>query len=449
MKRIITMICILLIIGTAAVFASGSGQQGGAGSSAPAAAGEKVVFWTSHTAHDLEVLRQMVDAYNATGPAIPVEIVSVPGSETEITKLATSIRGGTAPDVYFLDRFTIAERAAAGMLEDITPVLNRLDPNLKSKYLDFAWQETQYKGKTYGLPLDTDVRAIYYRKDLLRNAGIDLAPFDPANGPLTIAQIREASFKLNKTDAQGNYVQTGLIPFATELQGWHYIWGFVYGGQFANIPQGKVTPLDPGVVSAYQLFYDWAKDMGPQKIQSFLSTYTPPNNPPQNNPFITGQVAIMVNGDWMISQFREYAPNLEYGITYLPVPKAGDKPTSFAGGWSLVVPVGSKRLEAAVRFMVWACGADGQRLYTKGTTHLPTYASLMNEADLFTTEHQFFRNILPVARSRPVLPVGAFYWDQLTAAQNAVVDNTSTPQQALKAVEEQTQAQLNKFLPLQ
>ncbi|MDR1949879.1 MAG: ABC transporter substrate-binding protein [Spirochaetaceae bacterium] len=449
MKRIIVLVSALLIISTAGVFAAGGGQQDASGGSGTAASGEKVVFWTSHTAHDLEVLREIVASYNATGPAVQVEIVSVPGSETEITKLATSIRGGTAPDVYFLDRFTIAERAAAGMLEDITPVLNRIDPNLKSKYLDFAWEETQFKGKTYGLPLDTDVRAIFYRKDLLRQAGIDLAPFDPANGPMTIAQIRDASFKLNKTDAQGNYVQTGLVPFATELQGWHYIWGFVYGGQFANIPQGKVTPLDPGVVSAYQLFYDWSKDMGPQKIQTFLSTYTPPNNPPQNNPFITGQIAIMVNGDWMISQFREYAPNLEYGITYLPVPKAGDKPTSFAGGWSLVVPVGSKRLEAAVRFMVWACGADGQRLYTKGTTHLPTYASLMNESDLFTTEHQFFRSILPVARSRPVLPVGAFYWDQLTAAQNAVVDNTQTPQQALKAVEEQTQAQLNRFLPLQ
>jgi multiple sugar transport system substrate-binding protein len=266
---------------------------------------------------------------------------------------------------------------------------------------------------------------------------------------MTIAQLKEAAFKLNKTDAQGNYTQAGFIPFCVDLQAFHYLWGFVYGGQFADIPQGKVTPLDPGVVAAYQMLYDWSKDMGPQKAQTWISTYVPPNNPPQNNPFITGNLAIMVNGDWMIAQFREYAPNLEYGITYLPVPKAGDKPTSFAGGWSMVVPAGSKRLEAAARFIAWACGPDGQRLYTKGTTHLPTYASLMNEADLFTAEHQFFRNILPVARSRPVLPVGALYWDQLTAAQNAVVDNTSTPQQALKVVEEQTQAQLNRFLPLQ
>ncbi|MDR1106929.1 MAG: ABC transporter substrate-binding protein [Treponema sp.] len=442
MKRIAAVVCVLFVL-AAAVFA-GPGQQGSSGGGA----GEKVVFWTSHVAHDLDVLREIVAAYNATNPAVPVEIVSVPGSETEITKLATSIRGGTAPDVYFLDRFTIAERAAAGMLEDITPALARIAPNVKNNYLDFAWQETQFKGKTYGLPLDTDVRAIFYRKDLLRAAGVDLNLFDAANGPMTIAQMRDASFKLNKTDAQGNLIQTGLIPFNTELQGWHYVWGFVYGGQFANIPQGKVTPLDPGVVSTYQFFYDWSRDMGPQKIRTFMSTYTPPNNPPQNNPFITGQVAIMVNGDWMISQFREYAPNLEYGITYLPVPKAGDKPSSFAGGWSLVVPVGCKKVEAAVRFMVWACGADGQRIYTKGTTHLPTWTSLMNE-DIFTTEHQFFKNILPIARSRPVLPVGAYYWDQLTAAQDAVVDNIKTPQQALTEVEAQTQAQLAKFLPLQ
>ncbi|MDR0585672.1 MAG: extracellular solute-binding protein, partial [Treponema sp.] len=113
MKKIAAIVSVVLILVSAAVFAGPGQQAGGAGAGgAGVTSGEKVVFWTSHTANDLEVLRQIVAAYNATNPAVPVEIVSVPGSETEITKLATSIRGGTAPDVYFLDRFTIAERAA-------------------------------------------------------------------------------------------------------------------------------------------------------------------------------------------------------------------------------------------------------------------------------------------------------------------------------------------------
>jgi hypothetical protein len=36
----------------------------------------------------------------------------VPGSETDVAKLVTSIRGGVAPDVYMADRFTVPQRAA-------------------------------------------------------------------------------------------------------------------------------------------------------------------------------------------------------------------------------------------------------------------------------------------------------------------------------------------------
>ena len=43
----------------------------------------------------------------------------VPGSETDVAKLITSIRGGVAPDVYMADRFTVAQRAAEGVLAEL------------------------------------------------------------------------------------------------------------------------------------------------------------------------------------------------------------------------------------------------------------------------------------------------------------------------------------------
>jgi hypothetical protein len=39
----------------------------------------------------------------------------------------------------------------------------------------------------------------------------------------------------------------------------------------------------------------------------------------------------------------------------------------------------------------------------------------------------------------------AFYWDQLTAAQNDVSMNLKTPQEALKVVQDQSQPQLDRF----
>jgi multiple sugar transport system substrate-binding protein len=413
------------------------------------AAPEKVVFWTSHTPPDSDILKGMVEKFNAANPDIQVQLVQVPGSETDIAKLMTAVRGGTGPDVYMLDRFTIAQRAASGVLEDISAQLKKIDPALSSKYLDFAWQETLYKGKSYGLPFDTDARVLYYRKDMVKAAGYDPAILDPKNGPITIDQLKEIAFKINKTDDKGNYSQVGFIPYATQYQqGWHYTWGYVFGGEFADIKAGKVTPTDPRIVKSFQWLYDWAKEMGPQKTQTFISTYTPPSNPPQQQPFVTGKVAFMVSGDWDINTMRSYAKDVDYGITYLPVVNKGDKPSSWSGGWSYVVPKGSKHLSAAVKFISWICGAEGQGIYLKEGSHLPTYKALLDDASLFSEKHQLFRSVLPFSHSRPVLPIGVLYWDSLTVALNQVALNEKSPEVALKAVEDQVQPQLKRYLPL-
>jgi multiple sugar transport system substrate-binding protein len=175
----------------------------------------------------------------------------------------------------------------------------------------------------------------------------------------------------------------------------------------------------------------------------------PQNNPPQNHPFITGHLAMMVNGDWFLNTMRTYAPDVEYDITYIPSAKAGDTPSTWAGGWAFVVPTGSKRKDAAVAFIRWACGADGQRIYTRDSGHCPTLLAISNEEAIYAPEQAYFREALSFTKSRPPLPVGALYWDALSTAQDMVVQNVQTPLQALQQAAQQTQPQLDKFLPLQ
>src|SRR4029079_4716632 len=65
------------------------------------AADAKVVkFWTSHTPPDSDVLAKIVEAFNAANKDICVKMTIVPGTETDVAKLLTAIRGGVAPDVY-------------------------------------------------------------------------------------------------------------------------------------------------------------------------------------------------------------------------------------------------------------------------------------------------------------------------------------------------------------
>ena len=139
---------------------------------AACAASAKVVkFWTSHTPPDSDVLAKIVEAFNVANPDICVKMTIVPGAETNVAKLLTSIRGGVAPDVYMADRFTVPQRAAEGVLAPLPDAV----AGTASQYLPFAWAETQFKGKTYALPFDTDARALWYNKDLIKAAGQDPA----------------------------------------------------------------------------------------------------------------------------------------------------------------------------------------------------------------------------------------------------------------------------------
>ncbi|MDZ7705519.1 MAG: hypothetical protein U5L04_13675 [Trueperaceae bacterium] len=55
--------------------------------------------------------------------------------------------------------------------------------DLRDQYLDFAWDEVSYDGGVWAFPFDTDTRALYYRRDILEDAGVDLEPVRPGQRP--------------------------------------------------------------------------------------------------------------------------------------------------------------------------------------------------------------------------------------------------------------------------
>lgn len=428
-----------------------SACSGGGGQSAPPLAGcnsgtQQVLFWTSHTPPDTDSMAHMVSAFNKQSTDACVKMVAVPGSETDIAKLTTAVRGGTGPDVYELDRFTVAERAAAGVLTDLS---SYGAADLQSNYLDFAWKEALFKGKPYAIPFDTDARALFYNKDLLQAAGVDPSQLDISKGPPTTALIKSIAAKLNKKDSSGKYTTIGFVPSIS--QGWHYTWGFAYGGSFFDSSSCKVTPDDPKIVQAFKdMFWNWSSDLGVSQLQTFISTYAP-NSPPlptEQDAFLTGHIGMVVTGPWVLSWFPQYQPNLHYGITYIPVPNQGDQPATWAGGWSVVIPKGAKNAKGGYEFMKYFAGEPGQRTYVKETQHLPTWKSLLTDQSLYPGSLATFVTLLGSAHSRPALPVGSLYWDQLSAAQDAAINHTKDPAASLKDVATTVNAKLQSYCPL-
>jgi ABC-type glycerol-3-phosphate transport system substrate-binding protein len=81
----------------------------------------------------------------------------------------------------------------------------------------------------------------------------------------------------------------------------------------------------------------------------------------------------------------------------------------------------------------------------KDSAHLPTYASLLDEADLYTDQHVFFKDLLQFSTSLPTLAVGAQLWDELTSAQEKVTLGESTPEEALQSVDDRVNQQLQRY----
>jgi multiple sugar transport system substrate-binding protein len=406
-------------------------------------AGE-IVFWCDFVSNDFANVKAVADGYNAQATGAKVNLVQIPqGEETDVTKLMTAVRGGTGPDIYFLDRFTVAQRAGDGVLQDLSEMGGG---DIISNYIPFAQAEAMYNGVVYALPFDTDARALYYNLSMLNEAGIDATVLDPANGPATWDQVAEIANQLNTLDANQNYTRVGFVPYLN--QGWHYTYGFSWGGSFFDWAGCQVTPDDPPIVEAFTWVQNYCVALDAVKLNAFGGPPDLPGFDPAQHPFHVGTVGMQITGDWEIGQMELYAPDTEYGITYIPVPTAGMESSTWAGGWSLTIPQGAKNVEGAWEAIQWMCGEEGGRIYTQQSKHLPTWAALLNEGDLFSERHKFFAELLPTAKSRPPIPVGARYWDELTVAWQKTYLNEGTPADLLKETKDRVNSDLERFCPI-
>ena len=399
-------------------------------------------FWTGFTDPDATTLQKIVDQYNQQSTSFEVVMTRIPPAEvTDNSRLITAVRGGTSPDIYHMDRFTVASNAANELIQ---PITDYVDQATRDTYIPFAIEEVMYDDQVWGMPLDTDARALYYNIGVMKEVGIDPTEFDQANGPVTWDRLVEVASKASIRDANGTYTRVGFVPYAN--QAWHYTYGFSWGATFYDAENCTVTPDNPQMVQAMQWVYDTCAAMDANALSAWETPRRVPGFPAQQGSLVTQGVAFEVTGDWLVNQYAQYAPTAEYGITYLPVPQAGMTSATWSGGWSMVVPEGSSNAEGAVDFIKYMCGEPGQRVYTTETRHLPTLTALTTDTSLFTPQSAFFaEKLLPTSNNRPPLPVGAKYWDELTAAYQAIFLNQAQPADALTKAKENTQTDLQQF----
>lgn len=414
---------------------------------APAHADNEIIMWSALTSSiDWEGQQRIAAAFEEQNPGVSVRLIRKPARFTsDSTNLITAVRSGDPPDIILLDRFTVSQNAALGLLTNLNDYVEQEGgQDFLGNYLDYTIAEGSYEGGVYALPVDADARGLYYNKELFREAGVDMDFLDPANGPPTIAEVMTAAEQLTKTDDRGNYTQLGFIPWSG--QAFHATWGLSRGAEFFDNETCEVTPQEPAFLETFRFFAKWSERLNRDRVSAFEATYQPPEAPPTQTMFFTNRLAMAIDGNWYLSNIREYAPDLDYGITYLPVAEEGGDPFTWSGGFAMVMPKGAKNADLAWDFMTFMSGPDGQRIWIDQTNKIPVWAPLLDD-DTVVEQQGVFAEMAHHSTIRPPLPVGGQISDAMGTAQEAVLLGEQTPEEAMQAVYDRVQPQMDRFCP--
>ena len=149
--------------------ATGSLLAACGGSSPASSTKATITFWNAYNVTDPEnktLLNKVIPAFNKKYPNIIVQSQNIPYNSL-LQKLVATVAGGAGPDVVRTDIIWMPQLAKIGALVPTDDIVAQR----KNDFYPGPLATCAYKGKYYGLPLDTNTRVIFYNKDLLSKAG--------------------------------------------------------------------------------------------------------------------------------------------------------------------------------------------------------------------------------------------------------------------------------------
>ena len=296
-----------------------------------------------------EVVRELLPAFHARHPEISVEVQQIPWTAAH-EKLLTAFVGDSMPDVAQIGNTWLPEFQTLGALEDLGPRVSKSSVVKEAGYFPGIWETNLVDGVLCGVPWYVDTRVLFYRKDLLTEAGV-------AAPPSTWAEWHEA-LRLLKTRA-GPARWAILLP--TDEWAQPVIFGLQNGATLLTAGGADAAFREKSFRDAATFYVDLFRE----KLAPAVSNQQVANLYQQ---FADGDFAMYVTGPWNLGEFRRRLPDSardKWATAPLPAALGGGPGTSLAGGSSLVLFRGKKRTDDAWKLVEFLSEPAQQvRFYT-------------------------------------------------------------------------------------
>jgi multiple sugar transport system substrate-binding protein len=365
-----------------------------------------LTFWT--IGREGEAITQLLPQFERENPNIHVVLQQLPLSAAH-QKLLTAFAGDSVPDMTQLGNTWMPEFVTLRALEPLQTRVDRSAVVKPSDYFSSIWKTNVFDNGVYGIPWYVDTRLLFYRNDVLKQAGFNAPPRD-------WQQWRRMLAALSHPD-RGVY---GILLPTNEYE------------QLMSLALQQPDPLlrdddrygnfeSPGFKRALAFYVDTFR----------LHEAPDITNVEAGNPwseFGNGVYDFYFSGPWNIGEFRKRLPASEQSDwNTAPLPGPDGPGASVAGGSSLVIFRNSMHKEAAWKLIEYLSRPDVQERFYALLGDMPPRRSSWDGGSLHDDPKALaFREQLEDVRPTPPVPE----WErianemQLVAAEAAAGELT-------------------------
>ncbi len=229
-------------------------------------------------------------------------------------QIKAAYAGGSPPDVHVMHRHRIPEFAGLGAIADLSGDLEAAGIDT-SDWADSALEAVSYEGGIYGVPMDFHANLWHLNMDIMEAAGLveDGAPVLPSSPEELIEHAKRVKEATGKTYLAADFAQ---FPIGVRL-----VLALMW-------QQGENIFTEDGTATINT-------EAGRRAVETITQLFDAGLADPQLNyadsqqAFLNGEVAVLVNGTWVVDFYTAEAAKEETGLDAYRV---ADFPTLFDEG---------------------------------------------------------------------------------------------------------------------
>lgn len=373
---------------------------------APVADKASVEIWYYwETESHQQLLNGIIEDYNSSQDAITVSASYIPFADFK-KQLSIGVVSEELPDIVIIDNPDHAAYAAMGIFADLTDKL--ADYADLEQYYDGPMNSLTIDGKIYGIPFGSNNLCLFYNEDMLKDAGCEV--------PKTWDELVDVA-KKTTTDSVFGLGLSGLQNEEGTFQFLPFLWSTGATSYEMN---------SEGGIKALQLYKDLV-DTGAMSKEVINWTQGD-----AMNQFISGNLAMMINGPWQVPTMRAEAPDLNWNVELIPMDKAN---ASDLGGENFAI-INNDNVDNSLDFLLFATSAEQVKSYIDGFGYI---ASRKDVADTQYSDDPIMKKFAEnMAYAYPRGPHDR--WPEISnaisMAFNEVITGTSDPATAASKAQE-------------